>query len=437
MAGIKPFYCMRPAAECASRVAALPYDVYNREEAKSEVEREPLSFLRIDRAETSFPDDVDTYDERVYARARELMAQMEADGIFVTEEVPCYYLYELTMDGHTQTGITACSSVDDYLNQIVKKHENTRADKEVDRIRHVDVTDAQTGPIFLAYRASGVIKKLEEEVKKEEALYDFTSPDGVRHRVFKIARPEWVSAITEEFSHIPHTYIADGHHRAASAVKVALKRREERPEYTGEEEFNYFLSVLFPDDELQILSYNRVVKDLNGLGTQEFLDQVRESFEITGKIERKAENPAGKTAENTVNTENAGCDAYSGKIPARKGEICMLLDGAWYTLKARESIMTADPVKGLDVSLLQEHLLTPILGIGDPRTDKRIEFIGGIRGTKELEKRVDTDMAVAFSMYPTSMAELLSVADAGLLMPPKSTWFEPKLRSGLFIHKLS
>lgn len=418
MACIKPFYCMRPAAECASRVAALPYDVYNREEAKKEVEREPLSFLRIDRAETSFPDDVDTYDERVYARARELMAEMEADGTFVTEEVPCYYLYELTMDGHTQTGITACSSVDDYLNQIVKKHENTRADKEVDRIRHVDVTDAQTGPIFLAYRGNGVIKKLEVEVKKEEALYDFVSPDGVRHRVFKIARPEWVSAITEEFSHIPYTYIADGHHRAASAVKVALKRREEHPEYTGEEEFNYFLSVLFPDDELQILAYNRVVKDLNGLGTQEFLDRVQESFEITGKIESKDENG-------------------SGKIPARKGEICMLLDGAWYTLKARESIMTADPVKGLDVSLLQEHLLTPVLGIGDPRTDKRIEFIGGIRGTKELERRVDTDMAVAFSMYPTSMAELLSVADAGLLMPPKSTWFEPKLRSGLFIHKLS
>lgn len=437
MADIKPFYCMRPAAECASRVAALPYDVYNREEAKTEVEREPLSFLRIDRAETSFPDDVDTYDERVYARARELMAQMEADGIFVTEEVPCYYLYELTMGGHTQTGITACSSVDDYLNQIVKKHENTRADKEVDRIRHVDVTDAQTGPIFLAYRSSGVIKKLEEAVKKEEALYDFTSPDGVRHRVFKIARPEWVSAITEEFSHIPYTYIADGHHRAASAVKVALKRRAEHPEYTGEEEFNYFLSVLFPDDELQILSYNRVVKNLNGLGTQEFLNRVQEAFEITGKIERKAENADRKASEHTVNTENAGCDACSGKIPARKGEICMLLDGAWYTLKARESIMTEDPVKGLDVSLLQEHLLTPVLGIGDPRTDKRIEFIGGIRGTKELERRVDTDMAVAFSMYPTSMAELLSVADEGLLMPPKSTWFEPKLRSGLFIHKLS
>lgn len=410
MAGIKPFYCMRPAAECASRVAALPYDVYNREEAKKEVEREPLSFLRIDRAETSFPDDVDTYDERVYKKARELMGQMESEGIFVTEDVPCYYLYELTMDGHTQTGIAACSSVDDYLNQIVKKHENTRADKEVDRIRHVDVTDAQTGPIFLAYRANGVIKKLEEEVKKGDALYDFTSPDGVRHRVFKIARPEWVSAVTEEFSHIPYTYIADGHHRAASAVKVALKRREEHPDYTGEEEFNYFLSVLFPDDELQILAYNRVVKDLNGLGTQEFLDKIRESFEITGKNE---------------------------KVPVRKGEICMYLDGVWYTLKARESIMSTDPVKGLDVSLLQEHLLTPVLGIGDPRTDKRIEFIGGIRGTKELERRVESDMAVAFSMYPTSMDELLSVADAGLLMPPKSTWFEPKLRSGLFIHKLS
>ena len=425
MAEIKPFYCVRPAAESASRVAALPYDVYNREEAKREVEKEPLSFLSIDRAETWFPDDVDTYDERVYVKAGEVLKEMEEKGIFVAEEVPCYYLYELTMNGHTQTGITACSSVDDYLNQIVKKHENTREDKEVDRIRHVDVTSAQTGPIFLAYRSRESIKALEAEVKKEAPLYDFTSPDGVRHRVFRIARPEWVSAVTKEFAAVAFTYIADWQHRAASAVKVALKRRGEHPGYTGEEEFNYFLSVLFPDDELQIMAYNRVVKDLNGLSSREFLERVREKFEITGKMQR------AQGSKETMGEEIDSC-----RVPSGKGEICMLLDDFWYTLKAKEEIMTDDPVGGLDVSLLQDHLLAPVLGIGDPRTDKRIEFIGGIRGTKELERRADTDMAVAFSMYPTSMAELLSVADAGLLMPPKSTWFEPKLRSGLFIHRI-
>ena len=247
----------------------------------------------------------------------------------------------------------------------------------------------------------------------------------MRHRVFRIARPEWVSAVTKEFAAVAFTYIADGHHRAASAVKVALKRRGEHPGYTGEEEFNYFLSVLFPDDELQIMAYNRVVKDLNGLSSREFLDRVREKFEITGKMQR------AQGSKETMGEEIDYC-----RVPSGKGEICMLLDDFWYTLKAKEEIMTDDPVGGLDVSLLQDHLLAPVLGIGDPRTDKRIEFIGGIRGTKELERRADTDMAVAFSMYPTSMAELLSVADAGLLMPPKSTWFEPKLRSGLFIHRI-
>lgn len=410
MAFIKPFYCVRPAADKAAEIAALPYDVYTRREAKKEVEKEPLSFLRIDRAETCFSDDVDTQDERVYKKAAEILDRMTEEGMFVTERIPCYYLYELTMDGRAQTGIVACSSVDDYLNHVVKKHENTRADKEEDRIRHVDVTNAQTGPIFLAYRSRENIKILEEAVKKEEPLYDFFSPDGVRHRVFRISRPEWIRSITEEFRAIPFTYIADGHHRAASAVKVALKRREEHPGYTGKEEFNYFLSVLFPDDELQIMAYNRVVRDLNGLSIQEFLDKVRENFEIEENI-----------------TKNS---------PSCKGEIHMYLNGVWYKLKAGRKNGAPDPVKGLDVSLLQDYLLAPILNITDPRTDKRIEFIGGIRGVEELEQRVSTDMAVAFSMYPTSMEELLSVADAGLLMPPKSTWFEPKLRSGIFIHKL-
>ena len=425
MAVVKPFMCIRPAADKAARVAALPYDVYNRKEACEAVKGNPLSFLNIDRAETQFGDDVDTYDSRVYDKARELLDCQIEEGVYVTDPEENYYLYELTMEGRSQTGIVACCSIDDYVNGVVKKHENTREDKEVDRIRHVDVTSAQTGPIFLAYRSRESIKALEAEVKKEAPLYDFTSPDGVRHRVFRIARPEWVSAVTKEFAAVAFTYIADGHHRAASAVKVALKRRGEHPGYTGEEEFNYFLSVLFPDDELQIMAYNRVVKDLNGLSSREFLDRVREKFEITGKMQR------AQGSKETMGEEIDSC-----RVPSGKGEICMLLDDFWYTLKAKEEIMTDDPVGGLDVSLLQDHLLAPVLGIGDPRTDKRIEFIGGIRGTKELERRADTDMAVAFSMYPTSMAELLSVADAGLLMPPKSTWFEPKLRSGLFIHRI-
>ena len=425
MAVVKPFMCIRPAADKAARVAALPYDVYNRKEACEAVKGNPLSFLNIDRAETQFGDDVDTYDSRVYDKAREMLDCQIEEGVYVTDPEENYYLYELTMEGRSQTGIVACCSIDDYVDGVVKKHENTREDKEVDRIRHVDVTSAQTGPIFLAYRSRESIKALEAEVKKEAPLYDFTSPDGVRHRVFRIARPEWVSAVTKEFAAVAFTYIADGHHRAASAVKVALKRRGEHPGYTGEEEFNYFLSVLFPDDELQIMAYNRVVKDLNGLSSREFLDRVREKFEITGKMQR------AQGSKETMGEEIDSC-----RVPSGKGEICMLLDDFWYTLKAKEEIMTDDPVGGLDVSLLQDHLLAPVLGIGDPRTDKRIEFIGGIRGTKELERRADTDMAVAFSMYPTSMAELLSVADAGLLMPPKSTWFEPKLRSGLFIHRI-
>ena len=425
MAVIRPFFCVRPSQETVSRVAALPYDVYNRAESKEEVKKEPLSFLGIDRAETSFPDSVDTYAPEVYQKARELYLERKAEGIFITDPERCYYLYELTMNGHTQTGIVACSSVDDYLGNIVKKHENTREDKEQDRIRHVDVMDAQTGPIFLAYRANESLKKIERGVMEGKALYDFISPDGVHHRVFRIADPELVERITAIFAEIPCTYIADGHHRAASAVKVALKRRKEHPDYDGSEEFNYFLSVLFPDDELAILAYNRVIKDLGGYTEEEFLRKLQETFEIVSQ-KKVSDIPE-------EDGEKPGC----GKVPASKGEICLLLSGTWYTLKARPEILTDDPVKGLDVSLLQDNILTPVLGISDPRTDKRIEFIGGIRGTKELERRCAEDMAAAFSMYPTAMSELLAVADAGLLMPPKSTWFEPKLRSGIFIHELS
>lgn len=412
MAAVKPFICIRPAKENAAKVASLPYDVYNRKEACAAVAGNPVSFLNIDRAETQFSDDVDTYADCVYEKARELLDTQIAEGVYVTDAGDHYYLYELTMDGRSQTGIVACSSIDDYVNGVVKKHENTREDKELDRIRHVDTVNAQTGPIFLAYRQNETLKAIVAEEKAKPVLYDFVSDDGIRHRVWKIDDPAQTAAIEAAFAAIPATYIADGHHRAASAVKVGLKRRAENPGYTGEEPFNYFLSVLFPDEELMILPYNRVVKDLNGMSREQFFEAVKGKFEL----------------------EEIGKEPYA---PAEKGTFGMYLDNTWYALKVLPQYKSADPVKGLDVSILQDQLLGPVLGIGDPRTDKRIDFIGGIRGLKELERRVREDMEIAFSMYPTSIKELLAVADAGLLMPPKSTWFEPKLRSGLFIHKLS
>lgn len=424
MAVVKPFICIRPAADKAALVAALPYDVYNRKEACEAVKGNPLSFLNIDRAETQFGDDVDTYDSRVYDKARELLDSQIEEGVYVTDPEEHYYLYELTMEGRSQTGIVACCSIDDYVNGVVKKHENTREDKELDRIRHVDTTNAHTGPIFLAYRQNQELKALVARVKEEAPLYDFVSEDAIRHRVWMIGARNLVQAVEDAFATIPATYIADGHHRAASAVKVGLKRREENPDYTGKEPFNYFLSVLFPDEELKILPYNRVVTDLNGLGQEDFLSAVAERFEVTACGEPEAGTPVGEAS-------------VSGAFwPEEKGTFGMFLGGRWYCLRVRPEFQSNDPVKGLDVSILQDQLLGPILGVGDPRTDKRIDFIGGIRGLKELECRVHEDMEAAFSMYPTSIGELLSVADAGLLMPPKSTWFEPKLRSGLFIHRL-
>lgn len=410
MAVIKAFECIRPDEKVADRVAALPYDVYNREEALKEVEREPLSFLAIDRAETQFDSSVDTYADCVYDKARELLDGRIADGTFITDTDKAYYVYELTMNGRTQTGIAACASIDDYNNNIIKKHENTRADKEQDRINHVDRCSAQTGPIFLAYRADEVIRNEVAKAEEEKPLYSFTSPDGIRHHVYKISNAQSVENIEKAFAGIDDIYIADGHHRAASAVKVGLKRREEHPDYTGEEEFNYFLSVLFPDEELMIMPYNRVVKDLNGYSKEEFIKKIEEKFEIE--------------------------ESAAAVEPAYKAEFGMYLDEKWYKLKAKKDILSDDPVDGLDVAILQNNLLEPVLGIHDPKTDKRIDFVGGIRGLLELEKRCHTDCVLAFSMYPTSIAELFAVADAGRLMPPKSTWFEPKLRSGLFIHKI-
>ena len=412
MAEIRPFVCVRPAEELASRVAALPYDVYNRQEAKEEVQREPLSFLKIDRAETNFDDSVDTYAPEVYQKAKELLQKDKQEGVYITDEDRSYYIYQLVMDGRPQTGLVACSSVDDYMNHVIKKHENTREDKEIDRITHVDTCSAQTGPIFLAYRSDkGIHDIVASYVENETPIYDFTAVDGIAHRVWKIAKKEDVDAIYKAFQNIQQIYIADGHHRAASAVKVGLKRRQENPGYTGEEEFNYFLSVLFPNDELRILDYNRTVKDLNGRSLTQFLEEISKNF-----IVEKAE----------------------GQVrPEKKRTFGMYTEGQWYHLTAKPELFEGkDAVGSLDVSVLQDYLLGPVLGIGDPRTDQRIDFIGGIRGLSELEKRADSDMKISFSMYPTSITELFDVADQELLMPPKSTWFEPKLRSGLFIHEI-
>lgn len=422
---VKPFAAVRPTASVADQVAALPYDVYDRAEAVAAVDGEPLSFLNIDRPETQFPADADMYAPEVYAKARELFDARRADGTFVTEPVPCFYLYELTMGGRSQTGVVACCAIDDYLENVIKKHENTLEKKELDRIRHIDALDAQTGPIFLTYRDSDAVDILVAAVKKTAPLYDFAGEDGVTHRVWRMAAASEETACSQAyaglvaaFAKVPCAYIADGHHRAASAVKVGLARREANPGYDGTEEFSYFMSVLFPASQLSILAYNRVVRDLNGLTKDEFLNALAGEngpFEIIHKQESQLE-------------------------PIDKGAVGMYLDREWYGLGVKPEFESSDPVEGLDVSILQEKVLAPILGIGDPRTDERIEFVGGIRGLRELERKVNRidargdGLAVAFAMFPTSIDELLDVADAGLLMPPKSTWFEPKLRSGLFAH---
>ncbi|MBQ5933054.1 MAG: DUF1015 domain-containing protein [Lachnospiraceae bacterium] len=410
MAVVKPFKCVRPAVDKAALVAALPYDVYNRAEATEAVQGNDYSFLRIDRAETSLPEYVDTYDPQVYKHAKKLFQARMADGTFISDPDDCYYVYELIMNGRHQTGITACCSIDDYVNNVIKKHENTVEAKEYDRINHVDTLSAHTGPIFLAYRSNEIISAVVNKVKEGETLYSFTSDDGITHNVWKIDNADDIKTIQTEFEKINSIYIADGHHRCASAVKAGLKRRDLNPEYTGEEEFNFFLSVLFPEDQLMIMPYNRVVSDLNDLTEEELLESITGFF-----IVRPKDGPFA---------------------PDRKYTFAMLLGGKWYELEAKDFIKrVTDPVKKLDVSILQTYLLDPVLGIKDPRKDKRIAFIGGIRGIKELERRCKRDMKVAFAMYPTSIQELFAVADEGRLMPPKSTWFEPKLRSGLFIHK--
>lgn len=411
MAVIRQFRAIRPTSEMAEKVAALPYDVVNSEEAREMTADRPYSFLHVDKAEIDLPVGTDIYAPEVYAKAKENLYGMIEKGILVQDDKPMLYIYELTMDGRSQTGLVACTSIDEYMDGVIKKHELTREDKEQDRIRHVDICNANTGPIFLAYRTVDEISEIINKIKENSPIYDFTAEDGIKHRAWIIDSETDINNLVELFKGVPNLYIADGHHRNASAAKVGLKRRQENPSYTGDEEFNFYLSVIFPSDQLKILDYNRVVKDLNGMSETEFMEKLSEKFEIAERDGRAK--------------------------PDRQYDFGMYLNKRWYMLTAKEDIRSNDAVKGLDVSILQDNVLIPILGIGDIRTDKRIDFVGGIRGLGELEKRVDSgEMKVAFAMYPTSIEQLMTIADEGKIMPPKSTWFEPKLRSGLFIHSL-
>ncbi|MGN1421489.1 MAG: DUF1015 domain-containing protein [Eubacterium sp.] len=412
MAVFRGFKAYRPEKSKQSLIPALPYDVMSSDEARKEVKGNPYSFLHVDKAEIDLPEGTDLYDDSVYKKAKENLLRLENSGALVQDKAPCFYIYRQIMNGRSQTGIAGCASIDDYKNNVIKKHEHTLAKKEQDRIRHVDTCDANTGPIFLTYRKSDTVNSIVTEwVSSHNPEYDFVS-DGVEQTVWVVDDSETVSKISSAFEKVQSMYIADGHHRCASAVSVGEKRRMENPDYSGQEEFNFFLAVAFPDNELKIMDYNRVVRGLNGLTADDFLKAVSESFEIEKSV--------------------------SQYRPERRHTFGMYLENQWYSLKARENIINeADPVARLDVSILQNSLLNPILDIKNPKTDDRIDFIGGIRGLNELEKRASSDMTVAFAMYPTTVDDLMSIADAGLIMPPKSTWFEPKLLSGLFIHHLS
>ncbi len=415
MAIFKSFKAVRPTNELAHKVAALPYDVMNSAEARVMAKDNPYSFLHVDKAEIDLSEDIDIYDESVYLKAAENLKKLESDGVCVQDEVPCFYIYRQIMNGRSQTGLVGCASIDDYINNIIKKHEFTRADKEADRIRHVDYCDANTGPIFLTYRENEEISGIIASWKStHEPCYDFVTDDGIANTVWTVNDSEINAKLQAAFDAIDYLYIADGHHRCASAVKVGQNRRQANPDFRGTEEFNFFLAVAFPSDELEIMDYNRVMKDLNGYSAEEFTAKMSEKFTV---------------------------EAYNGEgqfKPCEKHTFGMYLENKWYKLTAKEGTFDEnDPVDRLDVSILQNNCITPVFGIEDPRTDKRIDFVGGIRGLGELERRCETDMKIAFAMYPTSLEDLMAIADAGQVMPPKSTWFEPKLLSGLFIHKLS
>lgn len=413
MAIVRPFKAIRPEKEYASKVIALPYDVMNREEAANMAEGNPYSFLHICRSEIDLPEQKDQYDRSVYEKAKSNIADFIEKGIFIHEEKPALYLYREIMDGRVQTGIVGCVSVDEYENNSIKKHEFTRVEKEIDRINHFDVCDTNTEPVFLTYRDDKRIRSIMEGfAQSNEPIYDVTAADGVQHILWVIDDEKIIDGLVSLFGEVPAMYIADGHHRSASACKVGEKRREEHPEYTGDEEFNFFMAAIFPDNDLKIFDYNRVVKDLNGCSTEEFLAKVQ---------------AAGFAVE------DMGEEDY---YPERKHVFSMYLDGKWYRLTASDDIIPDHVIDSLDVSVLQNNLLGPVLGIEDPRTDKRIDFVGGIRGLKELKRRAESDMKIAFAVHPVDVDDLLEVADNDMVMPPKSTWFEPKLGSGLFLHSL-
>lgn len=411
MSVFKPFYAVRPKKEYAHLVAALPYDVMNSEEARAKVKNNPYSFIHVDKAEVDLPVDTYLYCDEVYKKASENLEKLVADGVCFQESKPCFYLYRQIMGEVTQMGLVGVASVDDYINNVIKKHEFTRADKEEDRIRHVNTCDANTGPIFLAYKSEAVIDGVINKYALLTPEYDFFSEGDVRNTVWVISDETDCKMLQEAFSRVDAFYIADGHHRAASAVKVGLKRREENPDYTGEEEFNFFLSVAFRAEELKIMDYNRLLKDKNSLSDGELFGKLEEIFTIAEKSEAVK--------------------------PSRRHTFGFYCNKKWYELTLKEGLCDeGDTLSSLDVSLLQKYVISGIFGIEDPRTDKRIDFVGGIRGLKELERRCEDDMELAFSMFPTSLTELMSIADEGKVMPPKSTWFEPKLLSGLFVHRL-
>lgn len=410
---IRAFKGLRPLQEKVALVASRPYDVLNSDEARIEAEGNPDSFLNVVKPEITLLADVDHYAMEVYEAGKQNFQAMLDTGTFFQDDRPCLYIYELCMNGHSQTGIVACAAVDDYLNDRIKKHELTRPDKEADRKNHVRISMLNAEPVFFAYKAVAHLDNMVEEIKSSEAEYAFTADDGIGHKLWLVDDDDTISNIIAEFNKMPATYVADGHHRTAAAALVGNELKNENQNHTGDEEYNYFLAVHFPDTQLQILDYNRVVKDLNGLDAGAFRQALSTSFEV----------------------EKIGKQSCK---PSQLHQICMYLQGQWYSLTANaDNYDDSDPIAVLDVTILSNQILEPILNIHDLRTDERIDFVGGIRGLEELERRVDSgEMAVAFAMYPVSMKQLMDIADGGLIMPPKVTWFEPKLRSGLVVHSL-
>jgi uncharacterized protein (DUF1015 family) len=414
MAVVRPFRGLRPQPELAAKVASPPYDVINSEEARQMAAGNGYSFLHINKPEIDLPVGTNLYDEKVYAKGSENLKKFIDEKILFQDENPSFYLYQQIMGDHKQVGLVTCVSAEEYKQNKIKKHELTRIDKEDDRLKHILSLNAQTGPVFLTYRAQKSIDTLLQSILKDKPVYDFQTDDNIQHTFWVVSDSNLINLIIEAFSKVDFLYVADGHHRSAAGTRAAEELSKKNPNHTGDEEYNYFLSVLFPDNQMHIMDYNRVVKDLNGLNEKEFLDLLRPKFLVR---------------------EFARSEGYNPKI---KHDFGMYLNGMWYRISAIPGTWDdTHPTKRLDVSILYENLLKPILGIGDPRKDKRIDYVGGMRGIEGLEARVDTgEMAVAFSLYPTSITDLLTIADAGEIMPPKSTWFEPKLRSGLITHLL-